>query len=91
MGSKGDLNINLLDRKSGRIKNEDKKKVLDAATRDRRERHAMERLEMDNFQQDPFNDIVVNKKAPKFLNTLEKSKVRRCKGKKKSAEYYNKK
>lgn len=91
MGSKDGFNINFPNRESSRVKNSNKKKVLDATTRNQRERLAMERLEMDNFQQDPYNDSVVNKKAPKFSNTLEKSKVGRRKGKKRSPEYYNKK
>lgn len=75
-------------RESGRIKDADKKKVLDAATRNRRARRALENLEMDNHQQDPHADIVLNKKAPKFLDTIE-SKGRRKK--EKSAEYYKQK
>lgn len=77
-----------LGRESGRIKDADKKKVLDSATRNRRARRALESLEMDNYQQDPHADIVLNKKAPKFLDTIE-SKGRRKK--EKSAEYYKQK
>lgn len=75
-------------RESGRIKDADKKKVLDVAARNRRARKALESLEMDNYQQDPHADIVLNKKAPKFLDTIE-SKGRRKK--EKSAEYYKQK
>lgn len=77
-----------LGRESGRIKDADKKKVLDMAARNRRARKALESLEMDNYQQDPHADIVLNKKAPKFLDTIE-SKGRRKK--EKSAEYYKQK
>lgn len=76
------------DRESKRIKDTDTRKILDAATRYRRERHAMERLEMDNFQQDPHCGIVLNKKAPKFLDSL---KVKEESRKKKNPDYYNKK
>lgn len=75
-------------RESGRLKDADKKKILDEAARNRRARKALESLEMDNFQQDPHADIVLNKKAPKFLDTIE-SKGRRKK--EKSAEYYKQK
>lgn len=79
----------VIGRESGRVKEADKKKVLDAATRNRRARHALENLEMDNFQQDPHADIVLNKKAPKFLDTIESKGGRRKK--EKSAEYYKQK
>lgn len=76
-------------RESGRIKDADKKKVLDVATRNRRARRALESLEMDNYQPDPHSDIVLNKKAPKFLDTIESKGGRRKK--EKSAEYYKQK
>lgn len=78
-----------MSRESGRIKDADKKKVLDVATRNRRARKALESLEMDNYQQDPHADIVLNKKAPKFLDTIESKGGRRKK--EKSAEYYKQK
>lgn len=76
-------------RESGRIKDADKKKVLDNATRNRRARKALESLEMDNYQQDPHADIVLNKKAPKFLDTIESKGVKRKK--EKNAEYFKQK
>lgn len=76
-------------RESGRIKEADRKRILDMATRNRRARKALESLEMDNYQQDPHADIVLNKKAPKFLDTIESKGGRRKK--EKSAEYYKQK
>ena len=50
----------------GRIKNEQAKRILDEATRRRRQRKALEALEADNFQDDPHSDLKMSKKAPKF-------------------------
>ncbi|XP_044738119.1 zinc finger HIT domain-containing protein 1 [Chrysoperla carnea] len=72
-------------RESGRIKDADKKRVLDEAARRRRQRKALEALEQDNFHDDPHADLVMSKKAPKFQDNTE-SRIRRKKLK--SAEYY---
>lgn len=44
-------------RESGRIKDADKKRVLDEATRRRRARKALEALEQDNYHDDPHADL----------------------------------
>ena len=74
-------------RESGRIKDADKKRVLDEVTRKRRAKKALEALEQDNFHDDPHADLVMSKKIPKFSSSLEASRNTR-KGKKKGADYY---
>lgn len=74
-------------RLSGRIKDANKQRVLDEATRQRRARKALEALESDNFHDDPHADLVMNKKAPKFQETLD-SKSGSRKKKSKSSDYY---
>lgn len=44
-------------RLSGRIKDANKQRVLDEATRQRRARKALEALESDNFHDDPHADL----------------------------------
>lgn len=44
-------------RLSGRIKDANKQRVLDKATRQRRARKALEALESDNFHDDPHADL----------------------------------
>ncbi|KAG5675109.1 hypothetical protein PVAND_005038 [Polypedilum vanderplanki] len=74
-------------RESGRIKDAEKKRVLDDVTRKRRARKALEALEQDNFQQDPHADLVMSKKIPKFNNSLDNNPRR--KGRKtRGADYY---
>lgn len=75
-------------RLSGRIKDANKQRVLDKATRQRRARKALEALESDNFHDDPHADLVMNKKAPKFQETLDAKSGGTKKKKSKSAEYY---
>lgn len=41
-------------------------RVLDASSRARRNRQALEQLERDNFHEDPHANLVMHKKAPKF-------------------------
>ncbi|EAT34901.1 AAEL012898-PA [Aedes aegypti] len=78
-------------RESGRIREADKKRVLDDASRKRRARKALEALEQDNYHEDPHADLVMSKKIPKFQDNMDgvsssntKKKAKRSKG----AEYY---
>lgn len=57
-------------RESIRVKDADKKRVLDDASRMRRVRKALNALEQDNFHEDPHADLVMSKKVPKFDETL---------------------
>lgn len=74
-----------MSRESGRVKDAEKKRVLDEATRQRRARKAVEALEHDNFHDDPHADLVMSKKIPKFADTNEKPTRKK---KAKSADYY---
>lgn len=74
-----------MSRESGRIRDVEKKRVLDEASRQRRARKALEALEQDNFHDDPHADLVMSKKVPKFQDNLD-NKTRKKKSK--SAEYY---
>ncbi|CAG0903542.1 unnamed protein product [Darwinula stevensoni] len=47
------------------------RRILDDATRHRRQKKALDALEMDNFQDDPHANLVMHKKAPKFDENLE--------------------
>lgn len=77
-------------RESHRIKDADKKRILDEASRRRRARKALEALEQDNFHEDPHADLVMSKKVPKFQDNLDNSRSR--KGKRpKGADYYRNK
>ena len=55
----------------GRIKEAQQRRVLDDSTRRRRQRKALEALEEDNFQEDPHADLKMNKRAPKFEETVD--------------------
>ena len=59
-------------RESGRVKEADRRKVLDDVARKRRARKAVEALEQDNFHEDPHADLVMSKKVPKFADSNEK-------------------
>lgn len=48
-------------RESGRIKDANQKRILDEATRKRRQKKALEALEQDNFHDDPHADLGVYK------------------------------
>jgi len=72
-------------RESGRIKEADKKRVLDDASRKRRARKALEALEQDNFHDDPHADLVMSKKVPKFQDHLDPSRSRKLK--RRNADY----
>lgn len=73
-------------RESHRIKDAEKKRVLDEAARQRRARKALEALEQDNFQDDPHADLVMSKKLPKFQDSIKNCKEK--KSKRKGAEYF---
>lgn len=72
-------------RESLRVKDSEKRRVLDDASRRRRQRKALEALEADNYHDDPHADLVMSKKVPKFQDQLES---RGRKKKQKSAEYF---
>lgn len=78
-------------RESGRLKDADKKRILDDVSRKRRARKALEALERDNFHDDPHADLVMSKKVPKFQDSLDQSMAsasgRSRKLKKKTADY----
>jgi len=56
---------------AGRIKDVQQRRVLDETARKRRQRKALEALEEDNFQEDPHADLKMNKRAPKFEESVE--------------------
>uniref|UniRef100_T1JN43 HIT-type domain-containing protein n=1 Tax=Strigamia maritima TaxID=126957 RepID=T1JN43_STRMM len=64
-------------RESTRIKDSNQRRVLDPAARKRRHRKALEALEQDNFHDDPHANLVMHKKAPKFEESLDRTKRRR--------------
>lgn len=74
-------------RESGRIKDNEKKRILDDSARRRRAKRALDALEQDNFHDDPHADLVMSKKVPKFQDNLDTSRTRKSK-KTKGAEYY---
>lgn len=74
-----------MSRESNRVKDAEKRRVLDDASRKRRARKAVEALEQDNFHDDPHADLVLSKKLPKFADSNEKPTRKR---KSKGAEYY---
>lgn len=73
-------------RESGRVKDQERKRVLDDVARKRRARKALEALEQDNYHDDPHADLVMSKKVPKFQDNLEPTKAK--KNKRKSYEYF---
>lgn len=66
-------------RESTRLK-EGSRRILDAATRKRRQKKALESLEQDNYHDDPHANLVMHKKAPKFEESLDKTKRRKGRG-----------
>lgn len=76
---------------SARIKDIASRRILDDASRQRRARKALERLECDNNQDDPHADLVMSKKALSLFqdeggdNNVQE---RRTKRKAKTLEYY---
>ncbi|XP_067944073.1 zinc finger HIT domain-containing protein 1-like [Watersipora subatra] len=65
------------DRESGRQKEMAGRRVLDNASRQRRLRKAIEALEQDNYQDDPHADLKMNKKAPKFDESMDFSAAKK--------------
>ncbi|VEN39037.1 unnamed protein product [Callosobruchus maculatus] len=74
-------------RGSNRIKENDKRRIVDETSRKRRHRKVMELLESDNYHDDPHADLVMSKKVPKFEDNLEQ-RTSRTKKKERTAEYY---
>ncbi|XP_060534444.1 zinc finger HIT domain-containing protein 1 [Cylas formicarius] len=74
-------------RGSNRIKENDKRRIVDETSRKRRHRKIMELLESDNYQDDPHADLVMSKKVPKFDDSLEQ-RSGRAKKKERSVDYY---
>lgn len=62
-------------------------RVMDDATRKRRDRTALENLEKDNHHDEPHSDLVLSKKIPKFNDNLE-SRLGRKKKRERGMEYY---
>lgn len=73
-------------RGSNRIKESDKRRIVDETARKRRHRKLMEIFEADNYHDDPHADLVMSKKIPKFEENLE-SRTRNKK-KERTPEYY---
>ncbi|CAH1125090.1 unnamed protein product [Ceutorhynchus assimilis] len=74
-------------RGSNRIKDNEKRRVIDDSQRKRRQRKFMELLESDNYHEDPHADLVMSKKVPKFDNSLEQ-RTSRNKKKERTVDYY---
>lgn len=55
----------------GRQKELSSRRVVDYASRQRRLRKAIEALDQDNYQDDPHADLKINKKAPKFDESID--------------------
>jgi len=70
-------------------------RVLDTAARYRRQKKALDALEQDNVQDEPYADLVMSKKAPKFQETLEPASrgppEKKNKRKNRRPEYYRQK
>lgn len=73
-------------RGSTRLKEFDKRRIIDETARKRRHRKLMEIYESDNYHDDPHADLVMSKKIPKFEENLEART--RNKKKERTAEYY---
>lgn len=73
---------------STRVK--EQRRVMDEASRQRRARKILEKLEQDNFHDDPHADLVMSKKALSLFQDGGGSAKSREKTKRKSrnAEYY---
>jgi hypothetical protein len=46
-------------------------RILDESARNRRNRSQLEQIERDNFDDDPHENLVMHKKAPKFENNTK--------------------
>lgn len=75
-------------RESGRIRDADKRRVLDEITRKRRAKKALEALEQDNYHDDPHSDLVMSKKVPKFNSDLDGPRNTRKSRKSRPPDYY---
>ncbi|KAL9964094.1 hypothetical protein ACROYT_G027676 [Oculina patagonica] len=67
-------------RESGRIRDISSRKILDSATRRRRQKRQLEALEKDNFQDDPHSHLTVvpaKMKVPAFNDTMEDKRRKR--------------
>lgn len=73
-------------RGSNRLKEGDKRRIIDETARKRRHRKLMEIFEADNYHDDPHADLVMSKKVPKFEENLESRS--RTKKKERTPEYY---
>ena len=75
---------------SARLKENNSRRVLDEASRQRRARKALEALEADNNQEDPHADLVMSKKALSLFQDEggETVQERRPKRKTRTLEYY---
>lgn len=71
---------------SSRIKEQNARRVLDTAARERRARKALESLEQDNSHEDPHADLVMSKKALSLFQ--DESPDKRPKRKARTTEYY---
>lgn len=71
---------------SARIKDQQARRVLDSAARQRRARKALESLEQDNSHEDPHADLVMSKKALSLFQ--DESPEKRPKRKARTTEYY---
>lgn len=74
-------------RGSSRIKEGEKRRVIDESTRRRRQAKLLEMFEADNYHDDPHADLVMSKKIPKFEENLE-PRTTRGKKKERTPEYY---
>ena len=71
---------------SARIKDQNARRVLDEASRQRRARKQLESLEQDNNHDDPHADLVMSKKALSLFQ--DESPEKRPKRKTRTTEYY---
>jgi len=86
MASKSSAGGNSAGMGSARIKEQQVRRVLDSAARQRRARKALESLEQDNSHDDPHADLVMSKKALSLFQ--EESPEKRPKRKSRTTEYY---
>ena len=75
---------------SARLKDNNSRRVLDEASRQRRARKALEALEADNNQDDPHADLVMSKKALSLFQDEGGETVQERRGRRKTRtlEYY---
>jgi len=63
--------------KSRETRATDQGRILDDAARSRRQKKALEALELDNYHEEPHADLVMSKKAPKFQESLDGTKKKK--------------